>query len=139
MAVLMQEGATTTHAETGTRLLPEHLNKHTLADWKDSAASYVRQQLFDKKQFITDMELMFGGTIQKLVCSDINICDGRKAQIFWNEKGGRETVRSTFRKKRQSAQNSMKLAFRGKKAECADQNNVPLLLVNQYLTLTIVI
>lgn len=95
-------------------MLPEHVSKHTLADWKDSAASYVRQQLFDKKQFVTDKELMFGGTIQELVCSDINISDGKRAQIFWDEKGGKETVRNTFRRKRQAAQNAMKIAFRGK-------------------------
>jgi serine/threonine-protein kinase RIO1 len=117
MAVLMPLSRHTSTAETGTRLLPEQLNKQTLADWKDSAASYVRLQLFDKKQFVTDNELVFGGTIQKLVCSDINISDGKKAQLFWDEKGGKETVRSMFRKKRQAAQNAMKLAFRGEKAE----------------------
>ena len=96
------------------RRLPEQINKHTLADWKDSAASYGRQQLFDKKQFVEDKELMFGGTIQELVCTDINISDGKRAQIFWDERGGKETVRNTFRRKRQAAQNAMKLAFRGK-------------------------
>jgi serine/threonine-protein kinase RIO1 len=95
-------------------MLPEQVNKHTLADWKDSAATFVRQQLFDKKQFVTDKELMFGGTIQELVCTDINISDGKRAQIFWDERGGKETVRNTFRTKRQAAQNAMKLAFRGK-------------------------
>ena len=96
------------------RKLPEQINKHTLADWKDSAASYVRQQLFDKKQFVEDQELMFGGTIQELVCTDINISDGKRAQLFWDERGGKDTVRNTFRRKRQAAQNAMKLAFRGK-------------------------
>ena len=56
-------------------MLPEQVNKHTLADWKDSAATFVRQQLFDKKQFVTDKELMFGGTIQELVYTDINISE----------------------------------------------------------------
>jgi hypothetical protein len=34
--------------------------------------------------------------------------------VFWEEKGGKESVRNTFRRKRQAAQNAMKLAFRGK-------------------------
>ena len=106
-------GETTNHAGKGHRMLPEHVSKQTLADWKDSAASYVRQQLFDKKQFVTDSELMFGGTIRELVCSDINISSGRRAQIFWDEKGGKETVRGTFRRKRQTAQTAMRIAFRG--------------------------
>jgi hypothetical protein len=38
-----------------------------IADWKDSAALYVRQKLFDKKQFMTDEELMFGGTMHTKV------------------------------------------------------------------------
>ena len=97
--------------------LPEQVNKHTLADWKDSAAAYVRQQMFDKKQFVTDKELMFGGAVQILVCSDINMSDGKRAQIFWDEKGGKETVRNTFRRKRQAAQNAMKLAFRGENGD----------------------
>jgi serine/threonine-protein kinase RIO1 len=100
--------------DSESRRLPEQVNKHTLADWKDSAATFVRQQLFDKKQSVTDKELMFGGTIQELVCTDISISDGKRAQIFWDEKGGKETVRNTIRRKRQAAQNAMKLAFRGK-------------------------
>ena len=110
----MPGGDTTSDSERGTPGLPVQVNKHTLADWKDSAASYVRQQLFDKKQFVTDKELMFGGTIQVLVCTDINISDEKRAKLFWDERGGKETVRNTFRRKRQAAQNAMKLAFRGK-------------------------
>jgi hypothetical protein len=94
--------------------LPDQMCKHTIADWKDSAALYVRQKLFDKKQFVTDEELMFGGTIQKLVCTDINISGDERARQFWDEKGGKGTVRNIFRRKRQAAQHAMKLAFRGK-------------------------
>jgi hypothetical protein len=83
--------------------------------WKDSAAEYVRAGLFDKKQFVTDEELVMGGSIQKLVCTYINICGGERARaFFWEEKGGKESVRNTFCRKRQAAQNAMKLAFRGK-------------------------
>jgi hypothetical protein len=84
--------------------LPQEVCKQTLDYWKDSAAEYVRAELFDKKQFV----------IQKLVCTYINICGGERARVFWEEKGGKESVRNTFRRKRQAAQNAMKLAFRGK-------------------------
>ena len=47
--------------------LPEEVCKQTLDDWRDSAAEYVRAELFDKKQFITDEEIGIGGCIQKLV------------------------------------------------------------------------
>ena len=94
-------------------MLPEEVNKTTLADWKDSAASHVRQQLFDKKQFVTDNELVFGGTIQVLVCSDTNMIKGKWAQMFLDEKGGKETARNTFPRKMQAAQKAMKIAFRG--------------------------
>jgi hypothetical protein len=102
----------TTHGEL--RRLPEELCKHTIDDWKDSAALYVRQKLFDKKQFVTDDELVMGGNIQKLVCEYINLSGGERARLFWEERGGMETIRNTFRRKRQAAQNAMKLAFRGK-------------------------
>jgi hypothetical protein len=112
MAVLLGS-AEGTDPQAEAQMLPVQVSKSTLADWKDSAATFVHQQLFDKKQFVKDEELLFGGTIQKLVCADINISDERRAQIFWDEKGGKETVRSTFRRKRQAAQTAMKLAFRG--------------------------
>jgi hypothetical protein len=71
--------------------------------------------LFDKKQFVTDEELVMGGSIQKLVCTYIiNIYGGERARVFWEEKGGKESVRNTSRRKRQAAQNAMTLAFRGK-------------------------
>jgi hypothetical protein len=98
----------------GLRTLPEEVCKQTLDDWKHSAAEYVCAELFDKKQFVDDQELIMGGPIQKLVCAHINICGEERARKWWNEKGGKETVRNTFRKKRQAAQHAMKLAFRGK-------------------------
>jgi hypothetical protein len=113
MTAVRMGSAAVGQVEAGAHMLPEEVNKSTLADWKESAASYVRQQLFDKKQFVTDNELAFGGTIQVLACSDINTSNGKRAQIFWDEKGGKETVRNTFRRKRQAAQNAMKIAFRG--------------------------
>ena len=104
--------STTNSAEM--QRLPEEDCKQTLDDWRDSAAEYVRAELFDKKQFITDEEIGMGGSIQKLVCAYINISGSERARSFWEERGGKETVRKTFRRKRQAAQNAMKLAFRGK-------------------------
>jgi hypothetical protein len=43
------------------QILPAEVCKQTLDDWRDSAAEYVRAQLFDKKQFITDEEIGMGG------------------------------------------------------------------------------
>ena len=93
--------------------LPEEVSKITLADWHDSAAEYIRSELFIKKQFADDDELKMGGQIQKLVCFNIHICGLRRAQKYWDEMGGRERVRRSFRRKRQTAQNAMKLAFAG--------------------------
>ena len=85
-------------------------NRHTISDWHDSAAIYIRQDIFDKKQFATDEDLRFGGTIQKLV----SVCGDLQARVFWDDEGGKITVRNTFCRKRQAAQNAMKIAFRGK-------------------------
>ncbi len=94
--------------------LPEEVSKITLADWHDSAAEYIRSELFNKKQFADDEELMMGGRIQELVCVNIHICGLERARLYWDEKGGKERVRRSFRRKRQAAQNAMKLAFAGK-------------------------
>ena len=101
------------HVEAGARTLPEEVNKAALADWKDSAALRACQQLFDTKQLVTDEELALGGTIQVLACSDANTSNGKLAQMLWDERGGKETARSAFRRKRQVAQNAVKIAFRG--------------------------
>jgi hypothetical protein len=94
--------------------LPPGLCKQTLADWKDATADYVRTKLFDKKQFVSDEDLVMGGHIQKLVSFELNISGIERQRLFWEEQGGMTTVRNTVRKKRQAAQNAMKLAFRGK-------------------------
>jgi hypothetical protein len=101
MAVEQQEGTTVNEGSMVTArvelwTLPDQMCKHTIADWKDITALYVWQKLFDKKQFVMDEELMFGGTIQKLVCTDINISGDERARQFWNGKGGKEMVRNTF-------------------------------------------
>jgi hypothetical protein len=98
------------------RRLPEGVCGQTIADWKGSSAECVRASLFDKKQFMSDEELVMGGPIQKLVCIlHLNICGETRARVYWEEEGGKETVRNTFRRKRQAAQNAIKLAFRGEK------------------------
>ena len=96
------------------RTLPQDISKQTMDDWKDSAAEYVRSDLFSHKQFVFDEDLVLNGRIQKLVCNGINIAGVDRARLFWEEKGGKVIVRNTFQRKRQAAQNAMKLAFRGK-------------------------
>ena len=54
-------------------LLESVPNRHTILDWHNSAAIYIRQDIFDKKQFATDKDLRFGGTIQKLVCKELSV------------------------------------------------------------------
>jgi hypothetical protein len=98
-------------------LVPEletSLTPSTTEEWKETAAECVRNDLFSKKQFlVNDAEPDMGGTIQKIVARKLNITNEKRMVIFWNEGGGRETARNMFRKKRQSAQNGMKLAFKG--------------------------
>jgi hypothetical protein len=50
--------SSTTGAEM--QILPQEVCKQTLDNWKDSAAEYVRAKLFDKKQFVTDEEVVMG-------------------------------------------------------------------------------
>jgi hypothetical protein len=63
-----------------------------------------------------------GGSFQKLVCNDITICGGEHAIVPWEEKGGKETIRNTFCRKWQAAQNAMKLMFRGRLIKCHAMN-----------------
>ena len=95
-------------------VLPQALCKQTLAEWKDATAEYVRTKLFDKQQFVSDEDLVMGGHIQKLVSFELHISGVERQRLFWEEQGGMTTVRNTVRKKRQAAQNAMKLGFRGK-------------------------
>jgi hypothetical protein len=135
----LQERNDSTNNSAEMQILPAEVCKQTLDDWRDSAAEYVRAELFDKKQFITDEEIGMGGSIQKLMWAYINISGSERARSFWEERGGQETVRKTFRRKRQAAQNAMKLAFRGKyqlrkqhssqKSSSTSLNVTPLLLL----------
>ncbi len=75
-AIQDRNASTTSTTSAEMQRLPQEVCKQTLDDWKDSAAEYVRADLFDKKQFVTDEELVMGGSIQKLVCTYINICGG---------------------------------------------------------------
>jgi hypothetical protein len=105
----------------GERIMPELpvcMDDSTIQDWKESAADCVRTQLFPKKQFLaSDAELDMGGSIQRHVTRHINLANTTRMRIFWDERGGRETVRNTFRRKRQTAQNAMKMAFKGEKGK----------------------
>jgi hypothetical protein len=99
-------------------LVPEleaSLSRSTTEEWKETAAESVRNDLFSKKQFLANNgQLDMGGTVEKIVARKLNTTKEKRMVIFWNQGGGRETVRNTFRKKRQSAQNGVKLAFKGK-------------------------
>jgi hypothetical protein len=109
---------TTTPASTSVQPLPQELCKETVAEWNDTAGDYVRAKMFDRKQFVTDADLEMGGHIQKLVAQELHISGTERQRQFWEDHGGRTTVRNTVRKKRQTAQNSMKLAFRGELVYC---------------------
>jgi len=98
--------------------LPEEICKETIAEWNDAASDYVRAKMFDRKQFVTDADLETGGRIQKLVTTDLHINGAERQRRFWEDHGGRATVRKTVRQKRQTAQNAMKLAFRGEFVYC---------------------
>ncbi len=98
------------------QVLPLVWDKSSLDDWKDSAAECVRGNIFAKQQFLaSDACLDMGGYIQRHVTNFINVSSETRIRQFWEEKGGRETVRNTFRRKRQAAQNAMKIAFKGRK------------------------
>jgi hypothetical protein len=107
------DNSDTTHGELWS--LPEELCKHSTSDdWKDSAVLYVHQKLFDKKQLVTNDELVMGGNIQKLVCEYINLSGEDRARLSWEERGGLETIHNTFHRKWQAAQNAMRIVLRGK-------------------------
>jgi hypothetical protein len=53
--VIQDRNTNTTGAEM--QRLPQEVCKQTLDDWKDSAAEYLRAELFDKKQFVTIKKL----------------------------------------------------------------------------------
>ena len=95
--------------------LPLVMDANTIEDWNQGAADCVRLSIFAKQQFlVSDAALDMGSIIQKHVANYINITNIGRLRIFWEENGGRETVRNTFRRKRQAAQNAMKIAFKGK-------------------------
>jgi hypothetical protein len=98
----------------GLATLPEEICKETIAEWNDATGDYVRGKMFAKIQFVTDTDLVTGGRIHALVTSELHINGEERKRQFWEDHGGRSTVRNTVRKKRQTAQNAMKLAFRGK-------------------------
>jgi hypothetical protein len=60
----LQERNDSTTNSAAMQILPAEVCKQTLDDWRDSAAEYVRAELFDKKQFITDEGMGMGDSIQ---------------------------------------------------------------------------
>ena len=79
----------------------------------DQAADYTRNKLFWLKQFVADDDLVFGKSLQKLVCNTLNVA-GKDAEKFWETWGGREHVRTAIRHKRQSVIQMMKRSFYSK-------------------------
>jgi hypothetical protein len=122
--------ATSTAVQAEVQTLPQELCKETIAEWNDAAGDYVRTKMFDRKQFVTDADLEMGGQIQKLVAWELHITGDERQRQFWEERGGRTTVRNTVRKKRQTAQNSMKIAFRGELATCCVRGRFRLASIN---------
>ena len=97
------------------RELPLQMDQNAIEDWNQGAADCVRSSIFAKQQFlVNDACLDMGGMIQKHVAKYIHVSSGERLRMFWEVNGGRETVRNTFRRKRQAAQNAMKIAFKGK-------------------------
>ena len=75
--------------------LPQGLCKQTLADWKDATADFIRTKMFDKKQFVSDEDLVMGGHIQKLVAFELHISGVERQRLFWEEQGGMTMVKNT--------------------------------------------
>ena len=97
------------------RQLPLQMDRNAIEDWNQGAADCVRSCIFAKQQFlVNDACLDMGSMIQKHVAKYIHVSSVERLRMFWEVNGGRETVRNTFRRKRQAAQNAMKIAFKGK-------------------------
>jgi hypothetical protein len=80
------------HSDTaveGRHTMEEEPGKHLLADWKNSAALFVRQELFNKKQFVSDEELVHGGMLQTMVCNHTNASGATRSRMFWDDLGGK--------------------------------------------------
>jgi hypothetical protein len=116
-----QEGGDGTNVTDGDdrtvdlQVLLQVIDKGKVEDWKEEAAGCVREKIFPKQQFlVSDACLDMGGYIQRHVTKFINVSSQSTSRLFWEEHGGREMVRNTFRRKRQATQNAMKIAFKGK-------------------------
>ena len=95
--------------------IPVQMDQTAIEDWNQGAADCVRTSIFAKQQFlVSDRCLDMGGIIQNHVANYIHVSSVERLRIFWDKHGGRETVRNTFRRKRQAAQNAMKIAYKGK-------------------------
>jgi hypothetical protein len=53
--------------------LQEGICKQTIKEWNDATGDYVRDKMFDRKQFVSDADLVMGGHIQELVTLELNI------------------------------------------------------------------
>ena len=103
------------------------------------ASDFIRGKMFDRKQFVTDADLEMGVHIQKLVALELHINGPKRQRQFWEEHGGRIMIRNTVRKKWQTAQNSMKSAFQGKRVGCFVTNASNASFTNHLLCLSLTI
>ena len=79
--------------------LPQEVCKDTVAEWNDAASDYISGKMFERKQFVTNADLKMGSHIQKLVALELHINGPERQRQFWEEHGGRVTIRNTVRKK----------------------------------------
>ena len=99
----------------GIQTLKSVVMEEQVRAWKEDAAEFARNTLFNMKQFVDDADLKWGGIIQKKVCAHLNIeQDEHKSSLFWEEINGQEVVRTAFRRKRQATLTAVKTGFRGK-------------------------
>jgi hypothetical protein len=95
---LQERNDSTTNSAEMQRLL-EEICKQTLDDWRDSAAEYVRAELFDKNQFITDEEI--GMVVPyKNWCAPTSILVARKEpEVSGRNKEERKLLEKRFQEK----------------------------------------
>ena len=78
-------GGQVVSTEEQVQALPEELCRQILEEWKDSTADYVRKKLFNKKQFVSDDDMVMGGTIQKLISNNLHISGAERQRKFLEE------------------------------------------------------
>jgi len=94
--------------------LEGRLTKKNLEEWKLVVGSYVRCQIFPRKQWVKDEEIEWGSELQKIICKKTLKRFPTKWEQFWVEHGGMEVVRMTIGRRRQSSAEGQKKNFQSK-------------------------